>query len=120
MNRHCYRIIFNKARGMLMVVSEAARSCSKAAGQSNETSITVSAKADPSQSRFFRLTSLGLSCLLVNAPLLQYAHADNSQIVADNTASIFDRPTILVADNGTPIVDIRGANVHEWASDRSS
>ncbi|EHK2977695.1 ESPR domain-containing protein, partial [Escherichia coli] len=26
MNRNCYRIIFNKARGMLMVVADIARS----------------------------------------------------------------------------------------------
>ena len=34
MNAQCYRVIFNKARGMLMVVSEAARSQGKTSNPS--------------------------------------------------------------------------------------
>ncbi|WP_431476634.1 ESPR domain-containing protein [Massilia eburnea] len=33
MNKLRYRIVFNKARGMLMAVGEDARSCCKGAGQ---------------------------------------------------------------------------------------
>ena len=35
MNAQCYRVIFNKARGMLMVVSESARSQGKTGNPAN-------------------------------------------------------------------------------------
>lgn len=34
MNKNCYRHVFNKARGIIMVVSEIARSRSKSHGES--------------------------------------------------------------------------------------
>ncbi|EEU9143572.1 hypothetical protein GOH07_18465 [Escherichia coli] len=37
MNRNCYRIIFNKARGMLMVVADIARSGRAGASPSSRT-----------------------------------------------------------------------------------
>lgn len=106
MNRQCYRVIFNKARGMLMVVSEAAKSQTKAAG---ERSGAAASTASLLLKKPSELSVLTLSCLMVTAPLYsQIAQAADSQVSVDKTASLATRPTILAATNGTPIVNIRG------------
>lgn len=106
MNRQCYRVIFNKARGMLMVVSEAAKSQTKAAGERSGAAASTVALLLNKPSK---LSVLTLSCLMVTTPLYsQIAQAANSQVSVDKTASLSTRPTILAATNGTPIVNIRG------------
>ncbi|WP_143821805.1 filamentous hemagglutinin N-terminal domain-containing protein, partial [Moraxella atlantae] len=106
MNRQCYRVIFNKARGMLMVVSEAAKSQTKAAGERSGDGINSSSFLAKQPSK---LSVLALSCITATAPLYsQMAMAANSQVSVDKTAGLLTQPTILVSGNGTPVVNIRG------------
>jgi filamentous hemagglutinin len=84
MNKHLHRIVFNAARGLRMVVQESARSTGK--GASGATSAAVSVGA--------------LAAALMSAPL-------HAQIVADPGAPGRQRPTLLAAPNGVPLVNIQ-------------
>lgn len=84
MNKHLHRIVFNAARGLRMVVQERARSTGK--GASGATSAAVSVGA--------------LAAALMSAPL-------HAQIVADPGAPGRQRPTLLAAPNGVPLVNIQ-------------
>lgn len=82
MNRNLYRIIFNARRGLRMAVSEAARSCGRAC--KGETR-----------------AALGALILLASAPFAL------AQIVADPNAPATQKPTVLNAANGVPLVNIQ-------------
>ncbi|WP_422085359.1 hemagglutinin repeat-containing protein [Variovorax sp.] len=81
MNKHLYRIIFNAARGMRMVVQETASSIGKGASRG-----TVPAAA------------------LVGVLL---AGAVRAQIVGAPSVAGHLRPTVLLAPNGVPLVNIQ-------------
>ena len=82
MNRNLHRIVFNVRRGLRMAVSEAARTCGKACkGQTRAVS--------------------AMAFLLASAPLAL------AQIVADQNAPATQRPTVLNAANGVPLVNIQ-------------
>lgn len=92
MNKQQYRIVFNKARGQYMAVAEVTRAQGKDSGN---TPGTVARKA------LLSIISLNLAL----SPLFsQMAHA---QIVADPTAPGTQRPTVLAAPNGVPVVNIQ-------------
>ena len=84
MNKRLHRIVFNAVRGLRMVVQESARSTGK--GASGATSAAVSVGA--------------LAAALMSAPL-------HAQIVADPGAPGRQRPTLLAAPNGVPLVNIQ-------------
>lgn len=87
MNRRLHRVVFNAARGMRVVVQETANSTGR--GASKATSVMRGAFA-----------SAALGSLLAAAPLhAQIAGAPN---VPGNL-----RPTVLVAPNGVPLVNIQ-------------
>uniref|UniRef100_UPI0025AEE8AF hemagglutinin repeat-containing protein n=2 Tax=Photorhabdus laumondii TaxID=2218628 RepID=UPI0025AEE8AF len=99
MNKHLYRIIFNKARNMLMVVSDIATS-----GQGS----TVRRRSRRQSSQCLcRLTALRLSLLLATGCISLTAQAN---IVADGQAPGNQQPTILNSANGTPQIDIQTPN----------
>ncbi|WP_158101017.1 ESPR-type extended signal peptide-containing protein, partial [Variovorax sp. JS1663] len=79
MNRHLHRLVFNAARGMRMVVHEAAMSAGKASGA---TSVVLA------------------TALLAAAP-------GAAQIVGAPGAPPNLRPTVLVTPNGVPLVNIQ-------------
>src|SRR5688500_12571218 len=79
MNKHLHRIVFNAARGMRMVVQETARSAGKATGAASAVLATTLLAALP-------------------AP---------AQIVGAPGAAPGLRPTVLVAPNGVPLVNIQ-------------
>lgn len=95
MNKRLYRIVFNKARGMLMVVSELARGCSGRAPSSgirhNHSQIIC------------RLGAISLSLWLASGALTVQA----AGIVADKSAPNKQQPTIISTANGTPQVNIQ-------------
>lgn len=95
MNKRLYRIVFNKARGMLMVVSELARGCSGRAPSSgirhNHSQIIC------------RLGVISLSLWLASGALTVQA----AGIVADKSAPNKQQPTIISTANGTPQVNIQ-------------
>ncbi|MCT4701376.1 hemagglutinin repeat-containing protein [Enterobacteriaceae bacterium H20N1] len=95
MNRLLYRIIFNKARGMLMVVAEIARSCSAhspASGIGHTRSRLVG-----------KVSAVSLSLWLAIGAIQTVQAA----IVADKSAPGNQQPTIIGTANGTPQVNIQ-------------
>jgi len=88
MNRHCYRIVFNPTRGILMAVFERAHGRSKTNGGGQSGS-------RPALSR--------LSWL---APFVFVASGAQAQIVADPNAPAQQRPALTAAANGVPMVNI--------------
>ncbi|MDP2065518.1 MAG: filamentous hemagglutinin N-terminal domain-containing protein, partial [Burkholderiaceae bacterium] len=98
MNKLCYRIIFNKARGQLMAVAEDVAGQGKASGET------------PARSRRERpfvaaITPLAfLAWCLLGLVSLPAAHA---QIATDSGAPGNQRPTVLNAPNGVPLVNIQ-------------
>ncbi|MBR0573024.1 DUF637 domain-containing protein [Pasteurella atlantica] len=104
MNKQCYRVIFNKARGMLMVVGEIAKNHSKSREHKQQNSKKIDNKI-PSYSK------LALAILCSQILTIQQVLATNTQI--NNTANNIpknQRALLLKANNGTPIVNIRTPN----------
>ncbi len=83
MNKLRYRVIFSVARGMLIAVQETARSAGKAAG-------TTAGAIGAGGATF---------ALLAVSPAL-------AQIAGDPSAPGNQRPTVLAAPNGVPVVNI--------------
>ena len=127
MNAQCYRVIFNKARGMLMVVSEAARSQGKTSnaseggcdisqvagtsqtngqtsGQTNGQSSYQGGKLDNLRARV--LLSLGLATIVATSAGLS-AHADSTTIIADRNAAANNQAVIINTSNGKTQVNIQ-------------
>lgn len=96
MNKNLYRIVFNKARGMLMVVADIARS--GRAGSSRSSGI------GHTHSRLIgKISALSFSLWLATG-VIQTAQAN---IVADAGAPKNQQPTVLKSANGTPQVNIQ-------------
>lgn len=98
MNKNLYRIVFNKARGMMMVVPEIAGThCagSTTAGSGHRLSQLI---AGISPLTLF--TSLALGLMSVSLPA-------NANIIADKNAPGNQQPTVISSGNGTPQVNIQ-------------
>lgn len=103
MNKHLHRIVFNKARGMLMAVAEIASSHSNAAsGDGRDTSL----RKAPEYSAAMRPTTFALWAAWGLLALVLPTTA-SAQIVADPGAPASQRPTIVGAGNGVPVVNIQ-------------
>ncbi|MBC3346496.1 hemagglutinin repeat-containing protein [Pseudomonas sp. SWRI196] len=101
MNRHLYRIVFNKARGLLMVVAENVTSQVKAPGtRSGPIAGAPVCTATLGALRFALMAAIGLVSLSV-------APAWAGTIVADPGAPAGQRPMVIESANGTPQVNIR-------------
>lgn len=83
MNQHLYRIIFNRARGLWVVVQETAR-------------------GGPGAPRAHAISSLAAALALLLA-----APAGLAQLIADPSAPGHERPMVINAANGTPTVQIQ-------------
>ena len=100
MNKHRYRIVFNRTRGLLMAVAEHVASDGKARGTSRAPRLPgvcaggVIATVRPLQ----------YSMLLVWGLVSLTAHA---QIAADRGAPRTQQPTVLTAGNGVPLINIQ-------------
>src|SRR5471030_584963 len=97
MNKYLYRIIFNAARGLLMVVADIARS-GRESGRRVRQSQTAECRCRLSALSCAMLAVLG-SVVLVNSA--------QAGIVADGQAPQNQQPTIGVTANGTPQVNIQ-------------
>ncbi|WP_296223644.1 filamentous hemagglutinin N-terminal domain-containing protein, partial [Ralstonia sp. UBA689] len=95
MNKHLYRIVFNKTRGLLMAVAETVASDGKQAGTSG---------APSAHSVIAHVRPLCFSILLAFGLV---GTAANAQIVADPNAPRNQQPTVLNSANGTPLVNIQ-------------
>ncbi len=103
MNRNCYRIIFNKARGMLMVVADIARSGRAGASPSSRTGY-------PRRQRICRVTPLAFSLWLASGMVHSVSAAG---IVADHGAPGHQQPTITQTASGIPQVNIQTPSAGE-------
>jgi len=104
MNKLCYRIVFNKARGMCMAVQETARSQGKGAGQAGPAGTAAAGGADGAVLRL-RLLALALLGAFGGSVLLTGLAA--AQIVADPTAGGRQQATVLNAANGVLQVNVQ-------------
>ncbi|WP_412548626.1 hemagglutinin repeat-containing protein [Pseudomonas sp. MWU13-2105] len=99
MNKHLYRIIFNKARGLLMVVAENVSSGSKSAGGHV-------AGAAPGVGCVVRLTPLRFALMAALGLILLDASSAQAAVVADPGAPAAQQPGIGVTGNGVTQVNI--------------
>ena len=93
MNKNLYRIVFNQARGMLMVVPEIARTIGTRASGTGHTLSRLIGK----------VSALSFSLWLALGAV-QTVQAD---IIANGAAAKNQRPTIISSANGTPQVNIQ-------------
>lgn len=97
MNRNLYRIVFNRARGLFQIVAETARR--DGPGTSSGTNAAGSRfLATLNPLRFAVALAFGQAVII---PLA------NAQVVADPNAPGNQRPTVLEAANGVPLVNIQ-------------
>jgi len=110
MNKHRYRIIFNAVRGGMMVVAENVKSHlgKAAAGKTVATSIIRLPTLQQSHTlrpiAFNLMLALGMAVIIPHPLNIAAASAD---IVADQAAPSSQRPMVMNAANGTPLVNIQ-------------
>src|SRR5471032_262118 len=97
MNKHLYRIIFNAARGLLMVVADIARSGREGGRRMRQT---------PTAGCRCRLSALSCAMLAIFGSVV-LVNSAQANIVADGQAPQNQQPTIGVTANGTPQVNIQ-------------
>lgn len=99
MNKNLYRVIFNKARGLLMVVAENGRGHGKGPAASGEGHTLSQLIGQLSPLAFFTLGVLGMVALL--------PQAQAAGIAADGKAPAGQQPMVGKTANGTPQVNIQ-------------
>jgi filamentous hemagglutinin len=99
MNKLCYRLIFNRVRGMLMVVSDITRS-----GYSRVARCRQRTSQSEAQVRISPLSfALWLAAGVVSLPV-------QANIVADSSAPGSQQPTVMATANGLPQINIQTPN----------
>lgn len=104
MNKHCHRLVFNKARGLLMAVAENVTSRSKASGETSGNAVVPVPVRCSALLVTVRALTFGVWSAL---GLIMWPAIGQAQIVADQNAPANQRPTILNAPNGVPLVNIQ-------------
>ncbi|TYK67505.1 filamentous hemagglutinin N-terminal domain-containing protein, partial [Comamonas sp. Z3] len=112
MNKNLHRVIFNKARGIRMVVQETASSEGKAGNGSTQTGASDAGALSAGSLRTAKsfLSAFPFSAAAKTAGMLALAlgaPAGFAQIIADPSAPNRQRPTVLESANGTPTVNIQ-------------
>ncbi|MDH1477633.1 hemagglutinin repeat-containing protein [Comamonas thiooxydans] len=112
MNKNLHRVIFNKARGIRMVVQETASSEGKAGNGSTQTGAADTGASSAGSLRTAKsfLSDFPFSAAAKAAGMLALAlgaPAGFAQIIADPSAPNRQRPTVLESANGTPTVNIQ-------------
>ncbi|WP_374335501.1 hemagglutinin repeat-containing protein, partial [Leeia sp.] len=100
MNKNLYRLVFNQARGLLIVVAEIARRSHGQAGSGEGSG----AGQRPGPALRMRLLSVSTALALGSSWLSLPAGAE---MIADPNAPANQRPTIINAGNGVPVVNIQ-------------
>jgi filamentous hemagglutinin len=104
MNHHCYRIIFNRARGLFMAVAETAASQGKSRGETSSLRLRASKPCAAALDAGVRPLSLSIWLAL---GMVIWSGAAPAQVVADPHAPGKQRPTVLSSPNGVPLVNIQ-------------
>lgn len=99
MNKLCYRIIFNRVRGMLMVVSDITRSGYSRVARSPKRASHTEAQVRISPLSF----ALWLAAGVVSLPV-------QANGVADSSAPDSQQPTVMATANGLPQINIQTPN----------
>lgn len=107
MNKQIYRIVFNKLRGLWMVVAENV----SGGGKIKHSCKLASAPVIPHQSFSITLSHCMQWVLLAFGGLLPFVSAQ-ADIVADPAAPVKQQPFITNATNGVPLVNIQTPDSH--------
>lgn len=103
MNKHLYRVIFNRSLGVFQVVSELVRRPGR--GVSSQEGTDCASQRDDVMAVTVRPVSLGLWVAFGWIGLAPLAFA--GQIVTDPNAPGNQRPTVLGAPGGAPLINIQ-------------
>ena len=108
MNNHVYRLVFNRARGILMAVSEAVKSQGKSTQETkaSATGITIGARAKSTGFMSLTIKPMAFSLLLVLGQVMFIGTAQ-ADIIADPSAPKPQQLIILSAPNDVPVVNIQ-------------
>ena len=106
MNKRCYRLVFNAARGTLMAVAEAVAGRGKSAGASSRVRTATQHALPLPMPLSLHWSTVQLAILYVVGQLACPDQAA-AQIIADRTAPGPQQPTVLLAPNGTLLVNIQ-------------
>jgi filamentous hemagglutinin len=101
MNHHRYRLIFNRARGVMMAVAEHV-----SARQGGASSLASAATA-PAMMTWANLAPVPFSLMVMLGAALIYAPLAHADIVADPTAAANQQPIISNTASGVPLVNIQ-------------
>jgi len=101
MNQLCYRIIFNKTRGLLMAVAETTRACAGKRAVGSRPGVA------PGGLPMARLSWIGLAVLLATGALVTTMPRAYAQIIADPNAPRAQQPVVVNTANGIPQVNIQ-------------
>jgi filamentous hemagglutinin len=104
MNKQCYRIIFNKTRGLLMAVAESTNNDGKSTGTTEGSSYASSKCNSSSILATVRQITFALWSMM---GLVMLPAALQAQVVANPKAPANQQPTVLTAPNGVPLVNIQ-------------
>src|SRR5450830_609065 len=99
MNKLCYRLVFNRARGQLMVVHEAARGNSKG-GASGDHGTAGTTERRSLRSIVVALAAAFGASLLAGGPV-------SAQVVADRSVPGNQQATVITAANGVILVNVQ-------------
>ncbi|MFC7287069.1 hemagglutinin repeat-containing protein [Herminiimonas glaciei] len=103
MNKHLYRIVFNKARGIMMAVAENVSAQGK-----GDTASSMHGVIKPVIEQIcLQLKSISFAAKLVAGVMTFIMPVSYAQIVADQNAPSNQRPTIVQTANGLPQVNIQ-------------
>ena len=104
MNKNRYRIVFNKARGLLMAVAEIASAGGKHTAQGG---VAPHQPRDLAPCVLARLKAMAYGLLLALGAQTLLVPLATAQIVAYKAAPASQQPTILNAGNGVPLINIQ-------------
>ncbi|MBK9445201.1 MAG: filamentous hemagglutinin N-terminal domain-containing protein [Betaproteobacteria bacterium] len=106
---HSHRLIFKRARGMLMAVAETAVAHGNAPGSTvggPAAELQVVSSGGSGRALAF-LRPAAFAALLTCGAQLALMHTASAQVVAYKAAPASQRPTVLSAGNGVPLVNIQ-------------
>ncbi|RKS87571.1 filamentous hemagglutinin [Orbus hercynius] len=104
MNKHFYRIVFNKARGMLMVVADIVKSHQ---GSGRTTQKAQAIKPDSSKASKIALNGITLGTYLAFGWVSLVQPAQANTIVVDQNADKSQRPIVTTTANGVTQINIQ-------------
>lgn len=107
MNNRCYRVIFSKAKGMLVVVSEATRSQGKSSNASVGGSDNNISKVGSQTSYYGKYAAISASILISLGLAMPTQTVAETKIVADNSAPSSQQATVLNTASGKVQVNIQ-------------